>query len=118
MFYPPIAGYCIVLFVMVGLTVIQRRGNLSRNSMIGIRTKYTLASEEAWKAAHDSAVPYLVVMAVAAGAHAVALSIVQMLFFSEPVGHVLALSGYVLVAATALVMWRFAERAARITADS
>ncbi|TFD85767.1 hypothetical protein E3T61_16680 [Cryobacterium lactosi] len=70
-------GYAIVFFVAVGLALVQRRGGLSRNPAIGIRTKYTLVSDAAWRAAHASANPFLIVVAAIACTHATALSIVE-----------------------------------------
>lgn len=33
-------------------------GSLERNQLIGIRTKATFASDEAWDVAHKAAIPY------------------------------------------------------------
>ena len=72
-FYPLFAGYVVISLVSIGLTIIQHRGGLSRNSAIGIRTKPTLISDEAWTAAQRSLSPYPIALALIAGSHALAL---------------------------------------------
>ena len=41
-----------------------KKGNLPRNSAVGIRTKATQASDKAWNMAHQVAAPYLMVAAM------------------------------------------------------
>ena len=117
MFFPPIAGYVVLLLVLLCLAMVQHRGGLSRNSAIGIRTKRTLASEAAWAAAHATARPYLWGMAAIAGIHAIALLTVQLGDHSESLGHVLAVSGFLGVLGAALLAWKAADRAATATTD-
>jgi hypothetical protein len=105
----------VISLVTIGLTIIQHRGGLSRNSAIGIRTKHTLISDEAWSSAHASARPYLIAMALIAGSHAIALLTVQLSSFSEALGHILAVSGFLIVVAVALLAWMAANRAAKAT---
>ncbi|TFD27042.1 SdpI family protein [Cryobacterium cryoconiti] len=114
-FYPPFAGYLVILLVTIGLTIIQNRGGLSRNSAIGIRTKHTLISDEAWSAAQASARPYLIAIALIAGSHATALLTVQLNSFSEALGHILAVSGFLIIVAVAFLAWLAANRAATST---
>lgn len=112
-FYPPIAGYAVVSLAVIALAIMQRRGGLSRNLAIGIRTKHTLASDQAWSSAQASAIPYLIATAIIAGSHAVALLTVQLSGYSETLGHVLAVSGFLIIVAIALLSMRAANRAAK-----
>ena len=112
MFFPPIAGYVLLLLVVLGLTLVQRRGGLGRNSAFGIRTKHTLASDAAWASAQMAARGYLVAMAAIAGGHAIALLSIQLGDLSESLGHVLAVSGFVMIVGMALFAWRAADLAA------
>lgn len=98
---------------MIGLAIIQHRGGLSRNMAIGIRTKHTLASDQAWSSAQESATPYLIAIATIAGSHAVALLTVQLSGYSEILGHIFALSGFLIIVAIALLAMRAANRAAK-----
>lgn len=47
----------IVSLTMMGLKLPMKTGQLSRNSLIGIKTKQTLASDQAWKKDHEAAAP-------------------------------------------------------------
>lgn len=80
---------------------------------IGIRTKHTLASDQAWSSAQDSAIPYLIVTAVIAGSHAAGLMTVQLSGYSDTLGHILAVSGFLIIVAIALLAMRAANRAAK-----
>lgn len=112
MFYPPMAGYLIVAAVSVFLVVAQRRQFIGRNSVIGIRTRHTLASDAAWEAGHEAGVPYLYTMAVISFGHAVALLCVE-LSDSTTAGNVLSLSGWVLILVCAVLAVTAANRAAK-----
>ncbi len=69
--------------VVVGVVVLAAgrgatRGSIPVNSVIGIRTKATMASEPAWRAGHEAAGPWLVassVTAVGVGLVTLALSV-------------------------------------------
>lgn len=52
-----------------------KKGSLSRNSAIGLRTKATLSSDQAWKDGHVAANPYLAAVVIV-GAVAVVTSVV------------------------------------------
>jgi uncharacterized membrane protein len=117
MFFPPIAGYAVLLLVLLVLAMVHHRGGLSRNSVVGIRTQHTLASDEAWAAAHATAQPFVWAMTAIAGVHAVALLAVQLGDLSEALGHVLAVSGFLGVLGVALLAWKAADRAATATTD-
>ncbi|TFD86964.1 hypothetical protein E3T61_13915 [Cryobacterium lactosi] len=105
-----------VSLAMIGWVINQHRGGLGRNLAIGIRTKYTSASDQAWSSAQVSAVPYLIAIALIAGSHAVALLTVQLSSYSEALGHILAVSGFLIVVAVAILAMRAANRAAKASA--
>lgn len=98
---------------MIGLAILQHRGGLTRNLAIGIRTKHTLASDQAWSSAQRSALPYLIAIAIIAGSHAAALLTVQLSGYSETLGHILAVSGFLLIVAIGLLALGAANRAAK-----
>jgi len=106
MFYPPIAEFLVLAGVMVSLAVVQQHGRLKRNSAIGIRTRHALASGEKWASAHVAASPYTVAMAVLSVVFGIVLLTFQLGGYPEGVGHILALSGYVVILPVALVAWR------------
>ncbi|MCF2572904.1 SdpI family protein [Brevibacterium sp. UCMA 11754] len=114
MFYPPMAGYLIVAAVSIFLIVAQRRQFIGRNSVIGIRTRHTLASGAAWEAGHRAGVPYLYAMAVISIGHAMALLCVELSGARTP-GHVLSLLGWVLILVCAALAVKAANQAARST---
>ena len=117
MFYPPIAGFLILAGVMVSLAVVQQHGRLKRNSAIGIRTRHTLASGEAWASAHAAASPYMVAIAVVAVAFGIALLTIQLAGLPEGAGHIVVVSGYGTIVAVALLAWRVSDRAAKAITD-
>lgn len=116
MFYPPMAGYLIVAAVSMFLVVAQRRQLIGRNSVIGIRTRHTLASGAAWDAGHEAGVPYLYAMAVISIGHAVALLCVE-LSAATRAGNVLSLLGWVLILVCCALAVIAANRAAKSTHD-
>lgn len=112
MFYAPMAGYLIVTAVSVFMIVAQRRQAIGRNSVIGIRTRHTLATDASWTAGQSAGSPYLIAMAAISICHAVAL------FFAEisdatTTGHVLSVVGWVLVVICAILAGRAANGSAR-----
>ena len=64
MFYPPMAGYLVITAISVFLIIAERRQAIRKNSVIGIRTRHTLASDAAWEAGHRAGAPYLWAMAI------------------------------------------------------
>lgn len=117
MFYPPIVGLGIVACVMVAINSVQGRGGLTRNLAIGIRTRHTLASDEAWASGQASARPYATAIALIAVAHMIALLTIQLTAYPEALGHILSVSGYIVIVAVALLAWRAANRASIAASD-
>lgn len=74
-----------------------------------------MASDKAWSSAQDSAIPYLIVTAVIAGSHAAGLMTVQLSGYSDTLGHILAVSGFLIIVAIALLAMRAANRAAKFS---
>jgi hypothetical protein len=72
---------------LVVLGVLGRTGKLTRQSIVGLRTKATLASDEGWNAAHEAAADWV----VGAGAILAAGGVLVMLTESETTGEVAAL---------------------------
>ena len=112
MFYPPMIGYLVVTAVCVVLVICQRRKPIVRNSVVGIRTRYTLMSEAAWQAGQRAGSPYLIAMAVIGLSHAVALFGVE-LANATRIGHVASVLGWVLIIICAVLAVRAANAAAR-----
>lgn len=55
-----------VLSLVTGILVPQiHAGDLSRNSLVGMRTKATLSSDEAWEVGHRASLRYLVFACIA-----------------------------------------------------
>ena len=50
-------------FALVFIALRARAGRLGRQSVVGLRTKTTMASDEAWSAAHHVVWPWLIVAA-------------------------------------------------------
>ena len=112
MFYPPMMGYLFVTAVSVLMIVAQRRQAIGRNSVIGIRTRHTLASDASWKAGQRAGMPYLIAMAAISICHAVALFVAE-ISDATTTGHILSVVGWVLVVICAVLAGRAANSAAR-----
>ena len=115
MFYPPMIGYLVVSAVCVVLVICQRRKPIVRNSVVGIRTRYTLMSEAAWQAGQRAGSPYLIAMAAIGLSHAVALFGVE-LANATRIGHVASVLGWVLIIIICAVLAVRAANAAARTA--
>ncbi|WP_125188056.1 SdpI family protein [Brevibacterium aurantiacum] len=114
MFYPPMAGYLVITAISVFLIIAERRQAIRKNSVIGIRTRHTLASDAAWEAGHRAGAPYLWAMAIISTGHAVALLCVE-LSGATATGNVLSLLGWALILVCAGLAAKAANQAARST---
>ena len=113
MFFPPMIGLGMLGLVSLVLMLSIRSGSLTRNLAIGIRTRHTLHSDEAWEAAQRSSRPYLLAISVVAMGHLAALVAVELSSPSEVVGNTLALSGFGVIVIIALSAGRSANQAAK-----
>jgi len=112
-FFPPMIGLAVLGLVSLVLMISIRSGSLTRNLAIGIRTKYTLHSDEAWEAAQRSSRPYLLAISLVAVGHLAALLVVELSGPSEAVGNTLALSGFGVIVIMSLLAGRAANQAAK-----
>jgi hypothetical protein len=112
-FYPPMIGYVIIAVVCALLLIGINRGAIKRNRAIGIRTKHTLQSDEAWERGHRAAVPSLLTMVIIATGFAAVLLSVEVFDLPRSVGHVTAVSGWALILVCCLFAWRSADKAAK-----
>ena len=94
---------------LVVLGVLGRTGKLTRQSIVGLRTKATLASDEAWNAAHEAAADWV----VGAGAILAAGGVVVMLKESESTGDVVALVATALMLIPLVIAFRRGQAAAQ-----
>lgn len=113
MFFPPMIGLGMLGLVSLVLMLSIRSGSLTRNLAIGIRTRYTLHSDEAWEAAQRSSRPYLLAISVIAMGHLGALLAVELSGPSEVIGNTLALSGFGVIVIISLLAGRSANQAAK-----
>lgn len=106
-----VAGLAMMLggAVLVVLGAIGRAGKLTRQSVVGLRTRATLASDATWKAAHEAAAGWV----IAAGAVLFTGGVVVMLTDSETTGGVVALSATALMLIPLFVAFRKGQAAAQ-----
>lgn len=53
------AATLLIAALCTGMRTASRTGSLTRNQFIGVRTRATLSSDEAWELGHHAAEPYL-----------------------------------------------------------
>jgi len=94
---------------LIVLGVIARAGKLTRQSAIGLRTKATMASDEAWKAAHEASANWV----IGAGAVMLVGGAVVMLADSETTGDVVALGVTAVMLIPLVIAFRRGQAAAR-----
>ena len=106
-----VAGIALMLggMALVILGAIARAGKLTRQSVVGLRTKATMASDEAWKAAHEASANWV----IAAGTVMFVGGALVMLTDSETMGDVAALVATALVMIPIVIAFRRGQAAAR-----
>jgi uncharacterized membrane protein len=106
-----IAGIALVVcgIVLVALGTIAGAGRLPRQSVVGLRTKETLASDEAWKAAQEAGANWV----IAAGAILFVGGVSVMIVDSETTGDVVALIATALMLIPLVIGFRKGQAAAQ-----
>jgi uncharacterized membrane protein len=94
---------------LIVLGALGRTGMLARQSIVGLRTKATLASDEAWKVAQEAAAIWV----VGAGAILAAGGVLVMLTDSETTGDVVALIATALMLIPLVIAFRRGQAAAQ-----
>jgi len=104
----------LVAIMMVVVGWMGLTGSLPRNHIAGIRTRFTLSSDAAWKATHRAAAPYFIFGGVAAAVAAVAfLPFAAAGKVSPSVAGVVIVVAAAVVGVSALLGWQNGTRAAR-----
>lgn len=104
-----LAGLLLVMFGWLGLV-----GRLPRNYIAGIRTPYTMRSDENWHATHRAAAPVLIfggVAVAAAGLAFLPFAIAGTIGDALAAGISLALAAVLFI--TAVASWLYGTHAAR-----
>ena len=94
---------------LIVLGAVARAGKLTRQSVVGLRTKATMASDEAWKAAHEASADWV----IGAGAVMFVGGGVVMLTDSEMAGDVVALGAIAMMLIPIVIAFRKGQTAAR-----
>ena len=95
--------------VLVVLGAMARAGRLNRQSAVGLRTKATLASDGAWKAAHKASANWV----IGAGAILFVGGVLVALMDSETTGDVVALVATGLMLIPLVIAFRRGQAAAQ-----
>ena len=104
----------IVGALLVAVGWLSLLGKLPRNYFAGIRTPYTLPSDENWEATHRAAAPIMIFGGVAVTAAGLAfLPFAIAGHFDDTVGAVVALALAAVLVITAVASWLYGTRAAR-----
>lgn len=96
-----------IALIVIG--AIARAGRLTRQSVVGLRTKATMASDEAWQAAHEASADWV----ISAGAVMFVGGFVVMLTDSETTGDVVALGATAVMLIPLVIAFRRGQAAAR-----
>ena len=106
-----IAGIALTVggVALVVLGANARAGKLTRQSAAGLRTKATLASDGAWKAAHEAAANWV----IGGGAILFVGGVLVVLIDSETTGDVVALIATALMLIPLLIAFRRGQAAAQ-----
>jgi uncharacterized membrane protein len=94
---------------LIVLGAVARAGKLTRQSVVGLRTKATMASDEAWRAAHEASARWV----IGAGAVMFVGGVVVILTDSETTGDVVALGATAVMLIPLVIAFRRGQAAAR-----
>lgn len=109
---PFMGGLLIVSLTMMGLSLPMKAGQLSRNSLVGIKTKHTLSSDQAWQKGHTAAAP-LVLRAARVGFFALFCAVILCLVQQFSIAFALTGLGYAVT--ISLLLW--STRVANVAAQ-
>lgn len=109
---PPLFGVVLVPVVCIAITQAAASGSIGRHGGAGIRTKKTLASDAAWVAGHQAALPIIQWTGVVAAFSVVAALLVQ-LWLGGQAGVFIALGGML----AEVVILLFSSKAAGVAAS-
>lgn len=115
MFIAPAIGHLVLAGVALVMWTLLRGGAIARNASVGIRTRYTLRSDQAWDAGQRAALPYLLGIAISSAGFAIALFVMSAADVSEPIGNVVAVGGFAITLLVAAFAARASNAAARTT---
>ena len=106
-----IAGIAMMVggIALIVLGALGRTGKLTRQSIVGLRTKATLASDEAWQVAQDTTAKWV----VGAGAILAAGGVLVMLTNYDTTGDVVALIATALMLIPLVIAVRRGQAAAQ-----
>lgn len=107
-----VVGFVFVGAALLALAAGATAGTLPRNGAVGIRTRATRMSDEAWQAGHRAAAPVLVAggwLSLVAGAAVVVLLVVD----ADTAAAIVGAVGGLAVTVSVVVMTVRANRAAR-----
>lgn len=106
-----IAGIAMVLggSALIVLGTVAGAGKLTRQSAVGLRTSATMASDDAWNAAHRAGARWV----IAAGAILAFGGVTVMVTDSESTGDAVALAATALMLVPLLIAFRRGQSAAR-----
>lgn len=109
-------GFWVLGATLVVVALATANGTIARNGLIGIRTRKTRASDEAWMAAHVAAKPASLLSAVIAFIAGVLVLVLAIALDSNVPAAVVAVVGMVAVLALVIVAAVQAQRAATAAA--
>ncbi|MBT2484184.1 MULTISPECIES: SdpI family protein [unclassified Microbacterium] len=111
------AGFFLTAVIFGSMSRAMKNESFDRNRALGIRTRATLASDEAWSRGHIAPVPWVWSSAIAATVFGLALASLGFMGAeaSNPAVIVITLGGFASVLACLIISGIVANRAARAT---
>ncbi|MER7797547.1 SdpI family protein [Microbacterium sp. NPDC096154] len=109
---PQIIGLLVSGWMVFFVTFGAAEDGLARNGLVGIRTRWSMRSDDAWRATHETFKPYAVACAVVSVVHALAIVVTAFVGDSRMVSTALAICGYACLFGIGFFGMRAAKRAA------